>query len=114
MTDELEATKDLIGGLQREIRDRAILGDEISQEMLAQGDDDCELTITFQDQNKKHVSEDIKLTWDEVFKVIGPTIYGYILRKRAGYGEKSDFSVSRQFGGAHQGENYRSGSKQED
>jgi hypothetical protein len=91
LSDELEAAKELIGELQREIRDRAILGDEISQEMLAQGEDVCELTVTFQDQSKSHVREDIKLTWDEVFKVIGPTIYGYILRKRSGFGEIPTF-----------------------
>ena len=91
LSDELETAKELIGELEREIRDRAILGDEVPQEMLAQGDDFCEMTVTFQDRNKMHVREDIKLTWDEVFKVIGPTMYGYILRKRTGYGENPTF-----------------------
>jgi len=91
LSDELEVAKELIEELEREIRDRVILGDEIPREMLAQGDDVCELTVTYQDQNKQHVSEDIKLTWDEVFKVIGPTIYGDIMRKRTGYGEGGTF-----------------------
>jgi len=72
--EELEAANEQIEELEREIRDRAILGDEIPQELLAQGDDICELTVTFLDESKKHVKEDIKLTWDEIFKVIGPTI----------------------------------------
>lgn len=91
MTEELEAANEQIEELEREIRDRAILGDEIPQDLLAQGDDICELTVTFSDENKKLVREDIELTWDEIFKVIGPTIYGYILRKRTGYGENATY-----------------------
>jgi hypothetical protein len=89
--EELEAANEQIEELEREIRDRAILGDEIPQELLAQGDDICELTVTFSDESKRHVREDIRLTWDEIFKVIGPTIYGYILRKRTGYGENATY-----------------------
>jgi hypothetical protein len=91
LSDELNAANELIAELEREIRDGAILGDEISEEMLAQGDDICELIITFQDPDKKHVSEAIRLTWDEVFRVIGPTMYGYILRKRSGYSDSPTF-----------------------
>jgi hypothetical protein len=87
----LEIASERIEELEREIRDRAILGDEIPQELLAQGDDICELTVTFLDEGKKHVKEDIRMTWDEIFKVIGPTIYGYILRKRTGYGENPTY-----------------------
>jgi len=43
------------------------------------------------DESKKHVKEDVKLTWNEMFKVIGPTIYGYIQRKRTGYGESPTY-----------------------
>jgi hypothetical protein len=89
--EELEAASERIEELEREIRDRVILGDEIPQELLAQGDDICALTVTFLDEGKKHVKEDIRLTWDELFKVIGPTIYGYILRKRTGYGENQSY-----------------------
>jgi hypothetical protein len=89
--EELEEAKERIQELEREIRDCAILGDEVPQELLAQGDDTLELTIIFMDQNKKHVKEDIKLTLDEVFKVIGPRIYGYILGKRTGYGESPTY-----------------------
>src|SRR5262249_46624363 len=91
LMEELKEAKALVEELEREIRDRAVLGDEVPKELLAQGDDICELTITFLDQNKKHVSENIKLTWDDVFRVIGPTMYGYILRKRTGYGESPTF-----------------------
>jgi hypothetical protein len=91
LVEELEQAEQLIEKLDREIRDRAILGDEVPQELLAQGDDVCQLTVTFLDQNKMHVREHIDLTWDEIFKVIGPTMYGYILRKRNGYGQSGTF-----------------------
>ncbi len=89
--EELEAASERIEELEREIRDRVILGDEIPSELLAQGDDICELTVTFVDEGKKHVKEDIRLTWNEIFRVIGPTIYGFILRKRTGYGENQTY-----------------------
>lgn len=89
--EELEEANEEIEELAREIRDRAILGDDIPQDLLAQGDDICELTVTFLDESKKHAKEDVQLTWDEIFKVIGPTIYGYILRKRTGYGENMTY-----------------------
>jgi len=91
LSDELEAARNLVGELKRELRDRAILGDEVPEDMLAQGDDPCELTITFQSQDKKLVCENIVLTWDEVFKVIGPTIYGYIVRKGTGYNDAGTY-----------------------
>lgn len=92
LIDEVETARELIGRLQRELRDRAVLGDEISQDMLAQGADICELTITFQDQGKNLIREEIKLTWDEIFRVIGPAMYGYILRKVKEYGQKPAYS----------------------
>jgi hypothetical protein len=84
LSEELKEASERIEELEREIRDRAILGDEVPRDLLAQGDDILELAVTFSDPNKKLVSENVKLTWDEVFKVIGPTIYGYIVRKRNG------------------------------
>ncbi|WP_441235506.1 DUF4062 domain-containing protein [Bradyrhizobium sp. 930_D9_N1_4] len=91
LSDELETAKVRINELAREIRDRAVLGDEVSEDMLAQGDDACEVTITFQSQDKKLVCENINLTWDEVFKVIGPTLYGYIVGKRDGYNDAGTY-----------------------
>ena len=91
LSADLEVARELIGELERELRDRAVLDDEIPEEMLAQGDDVCALTVTFQDQTKTHVREDVELTWDEVFKVIGPAMYGFILRKRTGYGQSPSY-----------------------
>jgi hypothetical protein len=82
LIEDLKEARERIEELEREIRDRAILGGEVPQDQLAQGDDKLEVTVAFLDQNKRPVSEKVELTWDEVFKVIGPTIYGYIWRKR--------------------------------
>src|SRR3954465_5521790 len=86
LQEELDQASELIESLEREIRDRAILGDEIPLEALAQGDDIHELTVTFSDADKNIVRQGVKLTWDEIFRVIGSTIYGYIVRKRSGHG----------------------------
>jgi sugar-specific transcriptional regulator TrmB len=94
LIEELEQCKKTIEELDREIRDRAVLGDELPHELLAQGDDVRELTVTFLDQNKTHVTVDIALTWNEIFRVIGPSMYGYILRKRNGYGQSPEPNLS--------------------
>ncbi|HEY3911353.1 MAG TPA: DUF4062 domain-containing protein [Stellaceae bacterium] len=79
--------------LERTIRDRAILVDELPRDQLAQGDDILEIAITFTNQSKQIVSENVQLTWDEIFKVIGPTMYGYIWRKReGGYNQKPTYT----------------------
>jgi hypothetical protein len=103
LIEELEDGKALIEELEREIRDRAILGDEVPQGLFAQGNDTCEITITYTNPDKRHVKEDVKLTWDEIFKIIGPSIYGYIPAEaeRRVYGE-TDVSVPGQFRRTHQ------------
>jgi hypothetical protein len=92
LSEELEEAKQLIQVLDREIRDRAILEDELPRDLLAQENDICELTVTLLDTNRRHVREEVGLTWNEIFKVIGPAMYGYILRKRTGYGENGTYS----------------------
>jgi hypothetical protein len=90
LTEELEVANGLVE-LERTIRDRSILIDEVPRELLAQGDDPLELTVTFSDRDKKQVAEVIRFTWDELFKVIGPRMYGYILRRQEGYGQDDRF-----------------------
>jgi hypothetical protein len=93
LVDELEEAKERIEELEREIRDRAILKGEVPQELLAQGDDIYEITVIYLDQTKKPVREEVQLTWDELFKVIGPPMYGYILRRsKSGNSENSRYS----------------------
>jgi hypothetical protein len=83
LMDELSRKEKLVKKLERELRDRTIPLEGISRDDLAQGDDTYLLTANFQDQNKKMVSLDVPLTWDEIFSVIAPNMYGYILRRGA-------------------------------
>jgi hypothetical protein len=106
LSEELDEALELIERLERERRDRALLIDEVNPELLAQGDDIIDLTVTFQDQNKQLVKEDVSLTWNEIFKVIGPSIYGYILRKREPLRTEPYIPISRQSRGAHQGKDH--------
>jgi hypothetical protein len=90
--DELIEAEKHIKMLERTIRDRAILTEEIPQGRLAQGNDTLCITVTFTNKDKQVVSEDVELTWDEVFKVIGPMMYGYIHRKReSAYNQKQKY-----------------------
>lgn len=91
LAEDLAEAEEAIQELTRTIRDRAVLTNEVAPELLAQGDDTLELTVTYTDGSKKLVSENIQLTWDEVFKAIGPTMYGYILRKRSEYMQKGTY-----------------------
>jgi len=91
LSDELNEANKVIGKLERTIRDGFVLFDEISSEELAQGDDLVEITVTFTDRNKSRVSENVQLTWDEIFKVIGPSMYGYIFSKRNQYGQPGTY-----------------------
>jgi hypothetical protein len=92
LSEELSEATKLVERLSRELRDRAVLSDEVPLESLAQGDDIVELTVTFSDEVKRARVEVVKITWDEMFKVIGPSMYGYILRKRDGYGQRRTYT----------------------
>jgi len=91
LSEDLQQARELVEELEREIRDGAVLADEIPHAQLAQGDDLLALTVTFSDSKKQVVSENVELSWDEVFSVIGPPIYGYIFDKRHGYGQRSTY-----------------------
>jgi sugar-specific transcriptional regulator TrmB len=92
LRDELNEAKKYTEHLERTLRDRAVLVDELPRDQLAQGDDIVEITITFADNSKTVVSKNIGLTWDEIFKVIGATMYGYIMRRREkGYNQEPTY-----------------------
>jgi hypothetical protein len=91
LTDELRDAQAHISDLEREIRDRSILEEDVPRELLAKGDDIVNLTVTFIDNNKEYVSEEIGLTWNEILVVIGQTIYGFIHRKGVGYGQSGAY-----------------------
>ena len=82
---DLEEAENKIAGLERKLRDRSVLTDEIHEEDLAQGDDIFVMHIGYRDNQKKYVSREVELAWDEIFQVIGPSMYGYILKKTTSY-----------------------------
>ncbi len=67
--------------LERALRDRAILSEEIPREQLAQGTDLFSFTVTFKDNSKQLVAERVDISWDEIFGCIAPSMYGFIQRK---------------------------------
>jgi sugar-specific transcriptional regulator TrmB len=72
LRDALNEAEKLIKELERELRDRVTLVDEIPTDQLAQGDDVLEFTISFTDRNKQLVTTAVELTWDEAFMSSGP------------------------------------------
>lgn len=81
LKEALRKAQKVIDKLTRQIRDRAVLVDEVPKEHLAQGTDMFELQIFYQDDKKQLVCDYMSLTWDEIFTTIGPSMYGYILRR---------------------------------
>jgi hypothetical protein len=80
LMDEITNRDKAIKKLERQIRDRVISLDEFSLEDLAQGSDLYAFTVTFS-EDKKPKCVEVNLTWDEIFSVIGPRMYGYIIRR---------------------------------
>ena len=81
LLDDMAQKERQIKKLERELRDRAVPLKGLSAEDLAQGNDVYPMTVNFQNQHKKMVSVDVPMTWDEIFSVIAPSMYGYILRR---------------------------------
>ena len=85
LREELEEAGKLIEELERELRDRAVLGMEIPKESLAQGDDEYEFLVTYRNSENKEVPENVPMTWNEIFRTIGVDLYGYIKRKSSNW-----------------------------
>jgi hypothetical protein len=81
LVEEISAKEKLIRRLERKIRDRMVPLSGIDTSDLAQGADTYPLMVTFQDSHKRLISKAVDLTWDEIFSVIAPTMYGYIMRR---------------------------------
>lgn len=83
LQERLDEAVRRVAQLERELRDGAILVDELPRHQLAQGSDILPFTVTYRNQAKEVVSEDVPVTWDEVFRAIGPSMFGYISRRAA-------------------------------
>jgi len=78
---DLEKANNLVFQLERELRDRAVLGDEIDPKQLAQGDDKLSFQVTFRTGNRQIKTDTVDFTWDELFLIIAVHLYGYVVRK---------------------------------
>lgn len=81
LLSDLKQKDKLIRRLEREVRDRSVKLNGIQPEQLAQGSDSYAITAIFQNAQKKQIYVDVPMTWDEILAVIGPTMYGYIVRR---------------------------------
>lgn len=83
LATKLELANSQISELERKVRDRTLLVEQLSIEDLAQGEDKVSLSFAYIGASKTPVLGEVALSYDEIFSVIGPSMYGYIL-KRAG------------------------------
>jgi hypothetical protein len=81
LVDEIAKKDRLIKRLERQLRDRTVPLSGITSDDLSQGSDIYPLMVTFQNPHKKLMSIEVPMTWDEILSVIGPTMYGYIMRR---------------------------------
>ena len=81
LISELSSKDKQIKSLERKLRDRSLPLAGYGAEDLEQGSDILSINATFNDSAKNLLSQDIEFTWDEVFSVIGPQMYGYIVRR---------------------------------
>ncbi|CAK0747335.1 DUF4062 domain-containing protein [uncultured Gammaproteobacteria bacterium] len=83
--EKLEAARATNDELERKIRDMSVLTDDIPREKLAQGDDEFAFTVIFRDESKQYESIDVNITWNDILRIIGPSMYGYVVRKTGTY-----------------------------
>jgi hypothetical protein len=85
LQEVLEEALTEIKTLERVARDRSVLADKIPREELRQGLDFYEFSISYRNNEKQYVTENVPISWDDIFRTIGPALYGYIQRKAGGY-----------------------------
>jgi hypothetical protein len=81
LLNDIKSRDRAIKRLEREIRDRSIKVHGIPADQLSQGADTYRLDVSFLDSQKRTVVVGVTMSWDEILSVIGPTMYGYILRR---------------------------------
>jgi len=94
LQEELRQAQGHIEELERVARDRIITGDEIPRTQLAQGSDIFEFTVSYKDNSKQYVIERVPMQWDEIFTIIGPSMYGYIIWKHYDYRGRGEYKFN--------------------
>lgn len=72
--------------LERSLRDKSVLPKDIAKEALAQGEDKVSFRVRFRNDDKDMVAREVEISWDNILRVIGPSIYGYVVRRAKDYG----------------------------
>jgi hypothetical protein len=78
--------------LEQLVRNSVLPETELAPELLAQGDDEYELTCFFTGKQKKRKTRRLKYSWNRIFQAIGPSMFGY-LRARHQYTKTYDFEA---------------------
>lgn len=69
-----------IKDLERRLRDSVVPIPEM-EKMYARGSDKIEVTARFSGPAKTQMLKKVPLTWDEIFSAVGPSMFGYIVRR---------------------------------
>ena len=77
---QLKSNEDEIKELERQLRDTVVPVLE-TEKNYAQGSETTTLMVRFTGPEKTQMIEEVKLSWDEIFSAIGPTMFGYVLRR---------------------------------
>lgn len=81
LEENLESAKNHIKKLERKVRDGRLLVDDVDHSLLQQGLDKYYFVVFFHDEMKRYISEEIAVSWDDIFRTIAPSMYGYVMRK---------------------------------
>jgi hypothetical protein len=76
--------------LERLVRNSVIPEEELTPDLLAQGDDEFEITCFFTGRDKRRKTKKLKYSWNAIFQAIGPSMFGY-LRAKNQYTNRYDF-----------------------
>lgn len=77
---------DLMKKLERSLRDAIVPIPEIERH-YADGEELFDLTARFSGPQKTQVLEIVKLSWIEIFAAIGPSMFGYLIRRSKSHGD---------------------------
>jgi hypothetical protein len=91
LTDALNKSEKDVRRLTRRVRDMSIPLQGFTRDNIAQGLDKYAIQVLYNDSSKALASAEILLSWDEIFSVIGPRMFGYVLRRAApSYGDTTE------------------------
>ncbi len=79
--------------LEEIIRNSVLPETELAPELLAQGEDEFEITCFFTGKDKKRKNRKLKFSWDKIFQAIGPSMFGYLKAKNQ-YNNTYDFEAN--------------------